>query len=96
MEYEKWKQFLENITVEWLISNYTKKYEYGDVEVTQPRTPDHISTRNYDWLAYCGSDVRYHFNTPSGLYQIGFGDDELLIGHLPMDVWDDFIRVIEL
>ena len=90
--HEKWKQFLENITVEWLISNYTKKYEYFYVEGIM----NQISTRDYDWMVYCGSAVSYHFSTPSDLRKLSFVEDESLIGHLPLDAWEDFIRVIEL
>lgn len=95
VEYEKWKQFLENITVEWLISNYSEKDEHGDISTT-PCGPDHISTRDYDWLVYCGTEVRYYFNTPSDLRKLKFAEDKSLIGHLPLDAWEDFIRVMEL
>lgn len=92
VEYEKWKQFLENITVEWLISNYSEKNEHGYDEGIL----NQISTRDYDWMVYYGSAVCYHFNTPSDLRKLSFVEDESLIGHLPLDAWEGFIRVMEL
>lgn len=87
--HEKWEEFLENVTVEWLVENFITG-RLGN------HYPSHyIGTRVVDFII-CLDGNPCLFTTPFHLLEYKLVYNTGLIDHLPRGVWKEFIRVMEL
>lgn len=89
-----WKEFFENLTVEWLVENCLE--EGKRTRTDQNRFPIGMDTFTYSFSVYYYDGSQFRFKTPSGLEVLIAASDDRLFEYFPMEVWGDFIRMLEL
>ena len=88
--FEKWKDFVENLTVDWLIENYRG--------TTRMRRVDrYVYTYDHVFIIFW-NDITLYFNPPTwpSSDKLSIKGDSELFKYVPIDVMNDFVRVIEL
>ena len=92
--FNMWKEFFENLTIEWLVENCL---EEGKRTITdQNRFPTDMVTFVMSFSVYYYSGTKFRFKTPTGLEELLASSDDRLLEHFPMELWEDFIRMLEL
>ena len=89
-----WKEFFENLTVEWLVENCLE--EEKRTRTDQNRFPIDIDTFDLSFSIYYYGRTTFRFKTPTWLEELRSSSDDRLFEHFPMEVWEDFIRMLEL
>lgn len=90
--FEKWKEFFEGLTVEWLVENHV-----GTKIGTHPNDDILVYMCN-DILIIVWDKITFYFDRPTRtsnvrLSPMGYTQ---LYKYLPVDVMKDFVRVVEL
>lgn len=88
--FEKWKDFVESLTVDWLIENYRG--------TTRMRRVDRYVYTYNDVFIIFWNDITLYFNPPTWSSSVTLstkGDIELF-KYVPTEVMNDFVRVNEL
>lgn len=89
---EKWKDFLHNLTVEWLVENCVEEGKLTRAD--QRQLPTDMDTFVLSFSVYYYGGTRFRFNTPTELEELRSSSDERLFEYFPLKVWNDFLRVL--
>lgn len=91
--FNKWKEFFESLTTEWLAENYVGKYHTSDID--RGHSPTGIATFYGVFRVHCAG-TRFRFKTSGDMRTLLRSVDEELIAYFPPDVWEDFMRLTNL
>lgn len=92
--FNMWKEFFENLTIEWLVENCLEEGKLTSTD--QNQFPTDMDTFVMSFSVYYYGGTKFRFETPTGLEELLASSDDRLFEYFPLDIWADFIRILEL